>query len=321
MSGVRRRRRHFAEAPATEMKTRIALRELENFVAVADCGSMTEAAAVVGISQPGLSASMGNLERILGVDLLVRHRGQGVSLTPEGSLLAAEARATLSRAAELEARMSAAVSDDSGRVVLGSLVTVAPIAIPSLVRRFRERHPDISVEIRTGNQADLLEWLRTGAVHAAITYDIELGRGVDFERILDVEAHAVISSSHRLAGESGIGLEALAGDPYILLDLPLSREYFMSLFLATGAAYHPAARHTDISLVRTLVGNGFGYSLLNLLPATDLAQDGSRVVYVPLLSEIPLLGLGLARRTDGRPPRALDAFADFARASLVLPRQ
>ena len=307
--------------PGTEMKTRIALRELENFVAVADCGSMTEAAAVVGISQPGLSASMRNLERLLGVTLLVRRRGRGVSLTPEGSLLLAEARATLSRAVELEARMSAAVSDDSGRVVVGSLVSVAPIATPSLVRRFCQRHPDIAVEIRTGTQEELLEWLRTGAVHAAITYDIELGGGVDFDRILDVEAHAVVSSSHRLAEESEIGLEALAGEPYILLDLPLSREYFMSLFLASGAPYHPAARHADISTVRTLVGNGFGYSLLNLLPATDIAQDGSQVAYVPLRSDVPPLGLGLARRKDGRPPRALDVFADFAKASLVLPRQ
>ena len=307
--------------PETEMRTRIALRELENFVAVADCGSMTEAAAVVGISQPGLSASMGNLERVLGVTLLVRHRGQGVTLTPEGNLLLVEARATLSRAAELEARMSAAVSDDSGRVVVGSLVSVAPIAVPSLVRRFRERHPGIAVEIRTGTQEELLEWLRSGAVHAAITYDIELGGGVDFERIVDVEAHAVVSSTHRIAQESEVGLEALAEDPYILLDLPLSREYFMSLFLASGAAYHPAARHADISTVRTLVGNGFGYSLLNLLPATDVAQDGSRVAYVPLRSDIPSLGLGLARLKDGRPPRALDVFADFAKASLVLPRQ
>ncbi len=303
------------------MKTRVALRELENFVAVAECGSVTEAAAVVGISQPGLSASIRNLERVLGVRLLVRHRGRGVSLTPEGDLLMAEARATLSRAGELEARMSAAISDDSGRVLVGSLVTVAPIVTPSLVRRFREQHPGIAVEIRTGTQDELLAWLRTGAVHAAITYDIELGREVDFQRVLDIEAHAVINASHRLADHAVIDLEALAGDPYILLDLPLSREYFMSLFLATGIAYHPAARHADISLVRTLVGNGFGYSLVNLLPATDIAQDGSRVVYVPLRSELPSLGLGLARRSDDKPPRALETFVDFARSALVLPRQ
>ncbi|MCY3850181.1 MAG: LysR substrate-binding domain-containing protein [Acidimicrobiaceae bacterium] len=302
-------------------KTRVSLRELENFVVVAERGSMTEAAAEIGISQPGLSTSIRKLEWTLGVRLLVRHRGQGVTLTPEGDLLMVEARATLSRAAELEARMSAAVSDSSGRLLVGSLVTVAPIVMPSLVRRFREHHPDIAVEIRTGTQDELLDWLRTGTVHAAITYDIELGRGVYFERVLDVGAHALISAGHRLAAKSRIGLEALAGEAYILLDLPLSREYFMSLFLATGVAYHPAARHADISLVRTLVGNGFGYSLVNLMPATDIAQDGSAVAYVPLRTELQSLGLGLARRIDDTPPRALDVFAAFVHSSLTLPRQ
>ncbi len=73
------------------MKTRIALRELENFVAVAEHGSMTGVADEIGISQPGLSTSIRNLERMLGVSVLVRHRGQGVSLTPEGGLLMAVA--------------------------------------------------------------------------------------------------------------------------------------------------------------------------------------------------------------------------------------
>ena len=301
--------------------TRIALRELEHFVAVAEHGSMTKAAATVGISQPGLSTSIRNLERGLGVSLLIRHRGQGVSLTPEGEILVAEARAALLRVAELESAMSAAVSSNAGRVVVGSLVTVAPIAVPSLVRKCHRLHPGITVDIRTGTQDELLRWLRAGNIHAALTYDIELGRNVRFERIIDVEPHAVISASHRLARRSEIGLEELAEEPYILLDLPLSREYFMSLFLATGIDYHPAARHGDISLVRTLVGNGFGYSLVNLLPASDTTQDGTRVAYVRLHSEVKPLGLGLALRDDHVLPRVVDTFIEMARHELVLPRQ
>ena len=303
------------------MSPRVSLRDLENFVAVAECGSMTEAAAKIGISQPGLSTAIGKLEQALGVSLLVRHRGQGVTVTPEGSLLIAEARATLSRAAELEASISAAASGTSGRVLVGSLVTVAPIVMPSLVRRFTESHPDIVVEIRTGTQDELLDWLQTGEVHAAITYDIELNKGVYFEPVLEVGAQALLNAEHHLAGESEVALESLAEDPFILLDLPLSREYFMSLFLATGVAYHPVARHIDISLVRAMVGNGFGYSLVNLIPATDIAQDGRPVAYVPLGTDIRPLSLGLARRLDDAPPKILDVFAEFVCSSLVLPRQ
>jgi len=186
---------------------------------------------------------------------------------------------------------------------------------------FVTRNPQIDVEIRTGSQDELLSWLRTGAIHAAITYDIELGRDVRFSKILDAVPHLLLPASHRLAGEEEAALEDVVDDHYILLDLPLSREYFTSLFLAGGVPYRPARRHSDLSLVRSLVGNDFGYSLVNLLPATDIAQDGSRVAYVRLRTSVPPLALGLVERVEGSHPRAVDAFLNHARSSLALPRQ
>ena len=303
------------------MQQHVTLRELENFVAVAENSSMTLGAAAIGISQPAMSASIQSLERTLGVSLLVRHRGHGVSLTPEGSLLIAEARSLLDRASDLTSFMSDATSDTAGQVLLGSLVTVAPIVVPAMVREFTRRHPDVEVGIRTGAQDTLLNWLRTGEIHVAITYDIELGRDVRFLQVLDAVPHIVLPATHRLAGAESLGLEELADEPYILLDLPLSREYFTSLFLAAEVPYRPAARHTDLSLVRTLVGNGFGFSLVNLLPATDTAQDGSRVSYVRLRTPVRPLELGLVRRAGGAHTRSLEAFVNFARSALVLPRQ
>ena len=73
--------------------------------------------------------------------------------------------------------------------------------------------------------------------------------------------------------------------------------------------------------MRSLVGNDFGYSLVNLLPATDIAQDGSRVAYVRLRTTVPPLALGLVERVEGSHPRAVDAFLNHARSSLALPRQ
>ena len=303
------------------MQRQVTLRELENFVSVAEHASLTLGAEAVGITQPAVSASLRNLESTLGVSLLVRRRGQGVSLTPEGALLMAEARSLLDRASDLTTVMLDAVSLRAGRVLLGSLVSAAPIVMPAAVRSFVTRNPQIDVEIRTGSQDELLSWLRTGAIHAAVTYDIELGRDVRFSKILDAVPHLLLPASHRLAGEEEAALEDVVDDHYILLDLPLSREYFTSLFLAAGVPYRPARRHSDLSLVRSLVGNDFGYSLVNLLPATDIAQDGSQVAYVRLRTSVPPLALGLVERVEGSHPRAVDAFLNHARSSLALPRQ
>jgi len=299
----------------------VTLRELENFVSVAEHASLTLGAEAVGITQPAVSASLGNLESTLGVSLLVRRRGQGVSLTPEGALLLAEARSLLDRASDLTTAMMDVVSLRAGRVLLGSLVSAAPIVMPAAVRSFITKNPQIEVEIRTGSQDELLSWVRTGAIHAAVTYDIELGRDVRFSKILDAVPHLLLGASHPLAGEEEAALDDLVDDNYILLDLPLSREYFRSLFLAAGVPYRPARRHSDLSLVRSLVGHDFGYSLVNLLPATDFAQDGSRVAYVRLRTSVPRLALGLVERVEGSHPRAVDAFLSHARSSLALPRQ
>ena len=303
------------------MQGQVTLRELENFVSVAEHASLTLGAEAVGITQPAVSASLRNLENTLGVSLLVRRRGQGVSLTPEGAFLMAEARSLLDRASDLTTVMLDAVSLRAGRVLLGSLVSAAPIVMPAAVRSFVTKNPQVDVEIRTGSQDELLSWLRTGAIHAAVTYDIELGRDVRFSKILDAVPHLLLPASHPLAGEEEAALEDVVNGHYILLDLPLSREYFTSLFLAAGVPYQPARRHSDLSLVRSLVGNDFGYSLVNLLPATDIAQDGSRVAYVRLRTSVPPLALGLIERFEGSHPRAVDAFLNHARSSLALPRQ
>ena len=68
---------------------RVTLREMEHFVALAEHGSVTGAAAI-GLSQPAMSTSLWDLERTLGVTLFVRHRGRGLSLLLEGELLLAE---------------------------------------------------------------------------------------------------------------------------------------------------------------------------------------------------------------------------------------
>ena len=299
---------------------RVTLREMEHFVALAEHGSVTAAAAEVGLSQPALSASLKALESALGVTLFVRHRGRGLGLLPEGEALLVEARELLARADDLEERMSSSADGSTGRLVLGSLMTAAPIVLPPLVRRFRNLHPGVAVEIRTGVQAELLDDVASGALHAALTYDIGLGTGIDFVRLADSAPHVLVAADHPQSGADSVGLADMVGEPFVMLDLSTSREYYTSLFLAAGVSMRPAMTVNDLSLVRSLVGNGFGWSVGNHVPALDVAQDGSRVAYVPLATDVPPLGLGLARRVGDRGPAALDAFTDFARTSLSFPR-
>jgi DNA-binding transcriptional LysR family regulator len=110
-----------------------------------------------------------------------------------------------------------------------------------------------------------------------------------------------------------VSLSALAALPFILLDLPHSREYFRSIFLARGL--EPEVRYSTPSLemVRGLVAHGLGVSLLNVRPAGDRVYDGSRLACRPLAEAVPGLRIVLVRPAQLRPTRAVDALIACAR--------
>lgn len=289
------------------------LRRLQHLVTVSECGSIVAAAGKLHLSAPALSVSLKELERSVGVTLLVRRSGEGVSLTPEGLRLVASARELLVVADELQHVITAEVAGRVAPVRIGSLVTIAPFVLPRIVRAHRRRHPDVEVEMHTAAQDGLIELLSTGAIHMAVTYDLELSHRVSFESIAFAAPRVALSADHPLAGEESIRLKQIAHEPFIALDLPVSREYFLSLLLSEGIAYDPRYAVTDIELARSAVGNGLGWSLVNLVPPRSTAADGSRVAYVRLRTRHPPLRVGLVTLRERRQPASAEALRQTIR--------
>ena len=109
----------------------------------------------------------------------------------------------------------------------------------------------------------------------------------------------------------------MAQEKLILLDLPLSREYFLSLFQQAGLRPRIAERVPDMSMIRSMVANGFGYSLANMRPLTDIAPDGTRLVTVPVGGDHQPLMLGMATARTRSKPRILEAFEEHCRAAIT----
>lgn len=292
------------------------MRDLEHVVAVADCASVTRAAALLEVSQPTVSSALTQLEATLGVPLFVRTRGQGVHLTPEGHHFVAEARSILAQVQQLHDTIAGDHGAQTGRVVIAALATVAPIVMAGLLRSFVERHPGVRPHLITGSQDQVLDHMASGVAHVAVTYDLGLASDVHFEPLRVALPHVMISAQHPLASCDRLSLADLANEPYLLLDLPISRDYFASLFIAADLKPRPVARHTDLELVRSLVGNGFGYSLVNLLPARVEAPDATPLAYVPLDTSVKPLRLGIATRRQEHRLRAVEAFMAHARQAM-----
>ncbi len=292
---------------------RYTLKQLSYFVAAADAGSITAAARQLHISQPSISAAIAQLESRFGLELFVRHHAQGLSLTPTGQRLLAEARHLLAQARDFHEGAIELAGGAAGDIDIGCFVTFAPMVIPGLLRSLRRAHPEIRVRLHEHDIEGLLEGLREGRFDLALTYDLNIGSDMAFEGLADVPLHAMLSAEHRFARRPAVALGDLLNEPFVLLALPGSRDYFLSLFYGLGLRPNLAHESPSFEMVRGLVANGYGYSVMHSRPVSEVALDGMRLIYRPVVEALRPTRLGLLRRRDLRERRIAALFADQCR--------
>jgi DNA-binding transcriptional LysR family regulator len=127
-------------------------------------------------------------------------------------------------------------------------------------------------------------------------------------------AHVVVSESHPFARHSAVTLQELVTEPLILLDLPISREYFLALFMNQDLAPRIGARVSHQDVIRTMVANGYGYTLANVRPRAVTAMDGRRVTRVRLAGNHRPMVIGIASLSQARKSRLLETFEKHCRS-------
>ncbi|PZQ80553.1 MAG: LysR family transcriptional regulator [Ancylobacter novellus] len=292
----------------------VSLRALRYVVATADFGNLTEAAKHLNVSQPSISAAIAQFEAECGVQVFVRHHAKGVTTTIAGTRIVNEARLLLNHARDFGQNARAMADEVRGEIAVGCFWTIATHFMPSLLSRFAETHPGITVSLDEGDQQQILEGIVSGRTELALSYEFARPEEVVAESLAELPPYAVLHPDHPLARRERISLAELRDEPFILLDLPHSRDYFMSLFRAVGVEPHIAFRSRAYELTRGLVGHGRGYTIQNVLPRTQITHDGGRVAAVPLtdrLEPVRLVSLKLRRQA---PRPAVEVFARHLKA-------
>ncbi len=292
---------------------RLSLRALRYFVAAAEAGSVTAAARLVRISQPSISAAIARLEADLKVQLFVRHHAKGLSLTLSGDRLLGQARGLLAHARELEQFADAMGGAQRGEVSAGCFITLAPFILPGLLTGFAARYQEIALSIEEGNQAEVLEDLRSGRCEIALSYAYGLSDEFEADVLAELPPRVILAQDHPLANRRRVSLKELARAPMILLDLPHTRDYFLSLFRSVQIEPRVAHRTRSYEMVRGLAARGLGFGILNAIPRLPWTYDGHKVVAVPIAEELPnILVVSLRlKKLAARP--AVTVFAEFAK--------
>jgi DNA-binding transcriptional LysR family regulator len=283
-------------------------RQLAYFIAAAETGSITLASKRANISQPAISTAISHIERELDVQLFLRHHAQGLSLTPAGRALLRDAKQLLKQASGLYSAAAEFSHQMRGELSVGWFSTLAPIVMPELVHAFLKAFPDAQVQSMESHQQGLVDSLRTARIELAITYDLQISEDIQFLPLATLPPHALFGASHPLARERSVKLSQLAALPMVLLDMPVSREYFMSLFTRDRLEPHIVLASAQPEVVRTMVANGLGYTLANVRPKADVALDGRRVVRVPLSGDPQPVRIGIATLRQLKKTRLVEAF-------------
>ena len=254
----------------------ISLRQLEYFVAAARHGGAARAAEALHVSQPSISKAIADLESLWGEPLFVRRHAKGMDLTAAGMARMREAGALLQAAQQLSGPCTAAMA---GVLRLGFLSTLGARWLPEILTQMQKRYPEIALELVEGDIDTLTRQVERGELDAALQYDLGLAYPrVEALPVTALQPYALLAARHPLATAASVSLTDLAAYPVLLINLPGSREYFLSLFRDAAVTPTVAYEFGSIEMLRSMVANGHGVSLLTTRPAVDKTHDGKRLV-------------------------------------------
>ena len=289
------------------------LKQLRYFVVAGELSSVTQAARKLHVSQPSISAAIQQIEEVTGLQLFVRHHAQGLSLTPTGRQLMNRARKLLRDAEGLEKYARSLDKEIGGELRLVAFPTFAPMFLPQLLRRYADRHPSVNLYCDEMNQVDIVHGLGQGEYELAFTYDLQVPDELEFTPLYRFPPYAAVAADHPLAERDSVALAELVSWPMVLLDWPLSREYFLSIFTRNGLSPAVAHRARSMDMMRGLVANGFGFALFNTPLTTPETLDGSGLKPLRLEDDAPPLSMGIACLRGLRLSPAAEAMHRLAR--------
>lgn len=296
------------------MLNRISLRQMEYFVATAKHGSIAAASTQIHISSPSISAAIAHIEAELGVQLFVRHPSKGLGLTTIGMLVLQHCEDMLERSSRLYEIASDSSDVVQGSLRVGSFHSLTAMIAPEIIFGFSRAFEKIDMQMIEGDQEVLMNKLHALEIDVALTYDLHLSDDIEFERLATLPPYVVVSEVHPLAQQKVVSFEELAPEPYVLLDLPMTRDYFTSLFEKAGVTPNIVARSQSAETVRSMVANGIGYGLFNVRPKSNQSLDGKRMVRVRLVGNHRPMLLGLATYKPMKQSKLTRMFMERCRA-------
>ena len=266
------------------------LRHLRYFVAVAEEGSLTVAAARrLHTAQPSLSRQMRDLEYEVGAQLMVRS-ARGIALTAAGRVFLDHARLALAQveAAGEAARRAAEPAKQS--FALGFLTGQEMDWLPEAMRILRDDLPNIEVTVSSQYSPQLADALTRGKLDLAFLRPEPNFVDLTFKTVTKEPLLVILPSDHRLASHEAIDVQEIVGETFISVSntAPVLRTVIDEFLKRSGIDITPDHEADNLAMAMSLVASTRGVALLpayaqNFLPWSVISR--------PLDGDVPAIDL------------------------------
>ncbi|MGB0410813.1 MAG: LysR family transcriptional regulator [Pikeienuella sp.] len=282
------------------------IKQLRYVEAAGRLGSIAKAAAEMNISQSSITAAIDALEQSLDYDIFVRTPAKGIKATPAGLETLQHIRGFMDQSRHFESEIQSVGGAAAGLVRIACYATAAPSFLPPILKSLTEKIPGVSVTFLEGDMLEVTDFLENGEADLAFTYLPDVESKFRFEPLFEAPPYALLSTEDPLSWQESVTLDELAERPMILLDLPMTRDYFGRLF--AEKSLYPKIVHTSRSseICRSLVASGVGFTILNICPPENVG-DGAPYHAVPISSEDRAPVFGIVTLANVRQPKTVRA--------------
>lgn len=263
------------------MEPRLELRHFRYFAVLAEELHFGRAARRLGIAQPPLSQQIRRLEELLGARLLDR-TSRRVQLTDAGRVFQVEAARVLAGADLAVESARRAARGEAGRLRVAFAATVMFLALPRIIREFRDRFPRVHLDLREMPTGTQLAALLEGDIDLGFVREPEPDAALDIVTVMREPLRIALHTGHRLARRARVSVKDLADEPFVLFPQDLApglHRQVMTICREAGFVPEVVEESRELYTSVSLVEAGIGVSIL---PASVEKLGWKNVRYLPI---------------------------------------
>jgi LysR family hydrogen peroxide-inducible transcriptional activator len=288
------------------------IRQLQYLIALKDYGHFGKAAESCFVSQSTLSASLRELETLVGVTLVERTR-RVVRFTPLGAKIADKARRVLREAEELADMARAEGQPLHGELRMGVIPTIAPFLLPAMLPQLREQWPSLKIFLREEASQAACDALHRGQLDCVLLAIPYACGDVDTALLFDDRLFVAFP---RGEAPDGASVEAAAIDENRLLlleDGHCLKDHALSACNRPELRADAAMMGTSLHTLVQMVDNGLGLTFVPSMAIEAGILDGTRVEARPLRSDRDFRRIALVWRRSSPREEEFRLLADSLR--------